>query len=73
MSDSPVAGGYSASAYLNGKVYIFGFTQGIGFYDRTLIYDVANDSWEIGAALPNTMAFMSAAAMDGRYVLLAGG
>ncbi|OPX67319.1 MAG: N-acetylneuraminate epimerase [Methanomassiliicoccales archaeon PtaB.Bin215] len=73
MSDSPVAGGFSASAYLNGKVYVFGIAQGSGFYDRTLIYDVQNDSWTTGPLLPDVRVVMSAAAMDGRFILLAGG
>ncbi len=72
MSDSPVRGGFCTATYLGGKVYVFGVYNG-GYYDRTLSYDVRNDSWAIGTELPQVKAFMASAEIDERYILLAGG
>lgn len=75
MSDSPLDGRVNSCAYLNGSVYVFTVIDvDTGHLDnRTLIYDVENDTWEFGERSPLYKLYTCAAAIDERYVLLAGG
>jgi Kelch motif/Galactose oxidase, central domain len=52
-------GGIAYAANLN-KVYVFGGYDGSNIFNNTQIYDIATDSWSVGAPLPDARFFPSA-------------
>lgn len=65
--EMPNARGETASAVLDGKVYVAGGYTGLGFETTALvsIYDVASNTWSDGLPLPEPRNHAAAASLDG--------
>jgi Kelch motif protein len=63
-----------ASAYFNGKIYVFGgySTAAMAHMTATSVYDIATDSWSTGSPLPTWRAFMHAREIGGRIFVMGG-
>lgn len=73
VADCPYRVESSCSVYMpDGNVYLFGGMDG-AMLQNALIYNVANDTWWEGPALPNELIIAEAVALDDHRVLIAGG
>ena len=63
-----------ASAYFDGKIYVFGgySTSGMVHATATSVYDIATDSWSVGSPLPTWRALMQAREVGGRIYVMGG-
>lgn len=63
-----------ASAYFDGKIYVFGgySTAGMVHMTATSVYDIATDSWSVGSPLPTWRALMQAREVGGRIYVMGG-
>jgi N-acetylneuraminic acid mutarotase len=68
----PAANQGHAVVALDNKIYVLGGSATAAAGTTNYIYDVANNVWSNGAAVPTTVVY-AAAASDGTYVYLIGG
>jgi Kelch motif protein len=63
-----------ASAYFDGKIYVFGgySNAGMAHMTATSVYDIATDSWSTGSPLPTWRALMQAREIGGRIYVMGG-
>lgn len=63
-----------ASAYFNGKIYVFGGYANASMTPMTTtsVYDIASDSWSDGSPLPTWRALMQAREVGGRIYVMGG-
>jgi hypothetical protein len=72
LADAPTSLESPTGVYLNGKVFVFGGTNGISYQDSVLIYTLATDSWSTSQDLPYLGTFMRSVATDDENILLVG-
>ncbi|UOQ53617.1 kelch repeat-containing protein [Hymenobacter cellulosivorans] len=57
---------YGGVVQLNGKIYVFGgFTPTVGITKRMQVYDIATNTWSLGAEMPFRLADLGGFAKDG--------
>jgi DNA-binding CsgD family transcriptional regulator len=64
--------GYAMAA-LEGRLYLFGGTDGSRYNTDVYIYDPELDAWSAGGPLPQPAAFLAAAPLGAGKILLVGG
>jgi N-acetylneuraminic acid mutarotase len=64
---------FAASVALNGKLYVFGGTNGNANVTTVQVYDTYTNKWATAVALPAALAGSSAAVVDGLAFVEAGG
>ena len=69
MASQPTGRESSGTTVLDGRIYTFG---GRPYSDATEIYDVASDSWEVGAPGPVARAWLGAATVGGHIFVMGG-
>ena len=62
---------YAIAAY-QGKVYVFGGSEGQGYVDTTYIYDPSTGRWSLGAPMPIGRGFAAAATLDNAIYVVGG-
>lgn len=74
LADAPYKMTCVSGTYLNGRVYVFGGqTDGGGYIDSVLIYDIETDVWSVSQDLPLPLVFMACVAVDDMNILVVGG
>ena len=61
-----------AAAYLNGKIYKFAGSNNTASTNVLEIYDIASNTWSVGAPYPAAISFVSAF-VQGNFIYAAGG
>jgi N-acetylneuraminic acid mutarotase len=75
MAPDPNPKSSPAVAAINGRLYVYGFDQGVGqssFVPRLSIYDPATNTWSIGASPGLIRAFASVGVINGKMYVAGG-
>ncbi len=62
---------YGLAAY-EGKIYLFGGSDGQRYLNSVFIYDPPSDTWAIGPSMPYSAAYLAAVTASGKILVMGG-